>query len=117
MAYSHWRDSRRLKVVAKADMRIMGGDYDEDKIYVMIEVVNVGRRPITLNPMPYFEPNERGAESYIFKSRWEPRDRLEEGESTTMIGFQDGLPLDKIRRLVVRDVAGRKWHGKIVRSA
>lgn len=115
-AYSQWRDSRRLQVIAKADMKIAGGDYDPARTYVIIEVANVGRRPITLRTLPYFVQKKRGSNSLMVKGPWRPKDRLEEGESASMVAFQEGLPLTEIKHVVVRDETGRKWKGKIYKD-
>jgi len=116
-AYSHWRDSRRLRVVAKADMKIAGGEpeFDPDRTYIIIEVANVGRRPITLRSLPYFALR-KGPQGLMIKGPWRPKERLEEGESASMFGHQEDFPFDAVKRVVVRDETGREWKGKIVRG-
>lgn len=51
------------------------------------------------------------------KGKWEPTDKLEEGQSAWIRGKQDTIQIDlsRLRRVVVRDQTGRTWKGKITR--
>jgi hypothetical protein len=99
-------------------MKVAGGEpeFDPDQTYIIIEVANVGRRPITLRSLPYFQLRN-GPQGLMIKGPWRPKERLDEGESATMFGRQADFPFDDVRGVIVRDETGREWKGKIVRSS
>lgn len=84
----------------------------------MIEVANVGRRPLHLQTLPWFTVEGQEKPVYMVKGPWQPTDRLAEGESATMLCNQDTLDieLDRLESVVVRDVTNREWKGKVLRA-
>jgi hypothetical protein len=110
-----WRDRIKLKVSVRPGMKITEsfGNYSKDATYVVIEVANVGRRPIHLCQFPFFKLKGKKQGGLVVKGPWHPKDHLEEGESATMLAKQDSLDLSQITCVLVKDATGRFWKGKI----
>ena len=113
--YAVWRDRARVKVLARPNMKITEswGDYSKGRTYIFIEVANVGRRPVHLQGLPWFTVKGQKKPVYAVKSRWEPKDLLDEGENATMLCDQESLKVDlsTLDKIIVRDATGRKWKG------
>lgn len=105
-----WRDSRRLKVTARPNMR----DLDSEQEVILIEVSNVGRRAVSLQTLPFFKLKSRSG-GLVVKGDWQPKHRLLEGESAWMRANQDSLQvtISELSCIVVRDETGAEWTGKI----
>jgi len=115
-AYNVWRDRSRLKVTATPNMKLTGsvGPYSEDKTYVLIEAANVGRRAITLSTAALWLKKQR--KHVVVVGKWQPKSRLTEGESATILCDQQSLDLDAVARVTVVDATGWHWHGRLTRT-
>jgi hypothetical protein len=101
------RDRAKLKVTATANMH-----GDERGPVILIEVANVGRRPVTLKTLPYF--TVRGTKAgMIIGGDWQPKASLSEGERAAIIAVQKNLDLNALKSIVVTDETGRVWRSKV----
>ena len=112
----------RITVVADTNMMVAGdAKLEAEGPYIIITVVNVGRRPIRLRAFPGFELTREGRKKtgnkvVVVKGDWGPTDRPAEGESCKMLCQQKNLPPSYLRRAFVYDGTGKQWRGKIVRN-
>lgn len=116
VAYAILRDRVKVKVSARPNMRLItvGGPQDDDETYIVIEVSNVGRRPVHLQRLPYFTlKGEEGG--LVVKGDWAPAATIEEGRSASLFARQGSFTvgLDKLKGVCVRDETGRVWKGKV----
>jgi hypothetical protein len=113
--YTAWRDRARLKVTARPGWKLTEsfGVFSKDSTYVLIEVANVGRRPVHLRELPHFKLKGQKTGGIVVKGPWQPKDCLDEGESATMLCKQDGLDLAQVTCVVVNDATGRAWAGPV----
>jgi len=112
--YAVWRDRTRLKVRVRLGWKLAEPymDYSTEETYIIIEVANVGRRPVQLNLLPFFKL--RGQDKgLVVKGPWLPKDCLQEGESAKMLCKQDAVDLAKVTHVVVNDLTGRAWKARI----
>jgi len=118
-AYAVWRDRASLRVTATPDMRLLEppAGYSADETYIIIEASNVGRRAIVLQKFPYFRLRGRSSAGPLVKGPWQPKARLEEGESANIIALQRGFDIPVLGRVVVKDATGREWTGRIRRPS
>lgn len=115
-AYNAWRDSRRLRVVAKADMTVMDHpDFEDGETVIIIEVANVGRRTISLREFPSF-PMRRSERFFAVKGPWLPQAEVAEGKSARMFCRQRDFPFDEVNGVQVMDETGKSWSGSIRRA-
>lgn len=113
--YNVWRNRTRLRVSARPNMKLVdsGGPYSADDTYIIIDVANIGRRPVRLRKLPWF--TVKGDDSFVVKGNWEPSAKLTEGESASMLCRQDSLDVElcDLQKVFVKDVVGRKWKGDL----
>jgi hypothetical protein len=92
-------------------MKLTGqiGPFAPGHTYLVIDAANVGRRPVVLTTawLRTFE-NGKGYHQVIV-SQWIPKGSLAEGKSATLLCKQNGLNLQSIRKVEVRDATGRVW--------
>ena len=117
IGYGVWRDRACLRIEAKPNRKLSQPllNYPTDRTYIFIEVANTGRRPISLNGWPYFLLKDKRTECKLVIGDWYPKDRLNEGESATMLCFQDCIDLANVRAIAVKDSTGRVWVGKLAK--
>lgn len=114
--YAVLRDRVKLKVSARPNMELVtvDGPQDDDETYIVIDVSNVGRRPVHLQRLPWFIV-EGQKKCLMVKGDWAPGTTVEEGRSATLLARQSSLTvgLDKLKRVCVRDETGKVWQGKV----
>lgn len=115
--YVTLRDRPRLKISIRANMRSFGATpYDPNKLYVVVAVANLGRRPITVG-LVGFTQKPRGSEEILLSDcTREGAQEIGEGKSATYLAEQEGLPLAKLRHVVVTDQTGRVWKQRVPRA-
>jgi hypothetical protein len=114
--YVALRDRPRLRISVQPNMRAFGMPvYDEDKLYVLVTVGNVGRRPLTIG-LVGFTQRGKGDDIVLTDSTREGAKDVPEGKSVTYLAEQAGLPLFKLKHVIVRDNAGRIWKRRVSRK-
>ncbi len=78
----------------------------------VIKAINVGRRPISLQPKPEYKYD---GETATDVSGWRPESDLVEGKSAAVI-INKAIDLSKLTDVVVKDVTGRSRKGKIPKT-
>jgi hypothetical protein len=90
--------------------------YDEDKLYVVVTVANIGRRPLTIG-LVGFTQRGKGGDIVLTDSTREGAKDVPEGKSATYLAEQAGLPLANLKHVLVRDNAGRIWKRRVPKKA
>ncbi len=116
-AYSLLRDRAKLRVELKPNMKVFPAEpeYDKNKVYIMVRVVNAGRRPATVTHV-WLEPRQKGAASMVFADCVKRGSQeLTEGKSATYLAEQDAVDLQMFRYFCVCDSTGRTYRKRITR--
>jgi len=109
LAILHWRrDKGRFAV--SPDVLHMEFDPDKTIVWRLVEIVNVGRRPLYLEDFGILltsgaEESMRGRESET-----EYPLKLDEGQKHRSMTVEDRFPSPDIRRLWARDTTGRMYY-------
>jgi len=109
------RDRAKLRVEVKPNMKVFpaGPEYDKDKVYITVRVVNAGRRPATVTHV-WFEPKQKGAQNILLADCLKRGSQeVTEGKWATYLLEQDAIDLDQFRRVCVSDSTGRTYHKRI----
>jgi len=116
-AYKVMRDRAKLSIEVKPNMKVFPArpEYDPDKTYIMVRVVNAGRRTVTLTHV-WFEPKKKGAQNFFLEEclKRGPQE-LSEGKWATYALEQEAIDLRCFRRICVSDSTGRTYCEKISR--
>lgn len=113
--YVALRDRPRLRIFVQPNMLSLGNPlYDENKLYVVVTVANVGRRPLTISLVGFTQRGKRGDIILTDSTREAPKEVLE-GKSAAYRAEQALLPLGHLKRVIVRDSAGRLWKRRVPR--
>ena len=113
--YAVRRDRGKLKVSVRCNSRIAKSfeHYSKDKLYIVIEAVNTGRRPLHIGEPHFKLKGERG---WIqVNGPWMPDNHLEEGKVAKILCIQeqfDDSTLSQISYVIVEDATGQAWKGK-----
>lgn len=113
----------RVNVVLKcrADYRIGGqGDlhpYKRDTDYVVITVINKGKRPITIKSVHYVlkHKKDKCKRGILTDSLIQPFRKIQGGESTDYLLEQKYADLDNVKYFIAYDATGRAYRGKLKR--
>lgn len=111
LEYCRERTNIVLKCVA--NRRVIGGSYEEDKYYIVITVINKGRRPVTIQNVGYISKNKKDEHGILSDSLLRGSRELAEGKSTDYLLEQDQVNLEKIKYFVAYDLTGRLYKGKL----
>jgi hypothetical protein len=116
-ALNVWRDRPRIKVSADAGNRVHGvSAYSPDKLYISVTVANRGRRPVTISKVWFDTRNhnpERGPHMLLSDSFLQGAREVAEGKATHYLMDQTDIDLNDLTRVVVADLTGRTWSGKL----
>jgi hypothetical protein len=115
-----WLDRPRIGLIARRNQRLFGfSEFDPEEPYFLIQVVNKGRRPITLSVAGLQILGE--IEEVIFRSGIGSLE-IGEGKSYTAVAeesaLEQGVNLDKISCLFARTTTGKtykKGYANIIR--
>jgi hypothetical protein len=109
LGYLNYRRERTVLRVT-ADTNMLSTAWDGPMI--VIRVANIGRRTVHLAGLPYL--TAKGMKGgYVIEGEWNPSNKVDEGQSAVFLCEQTGLDLGSLRRVVVKDEAGRLWKGRI----
>jgi hypothetical protein len=123
--YRDLRDRAKIKLTAEV-RRIGRRDADgkmfsiepsqdipgaSDRLFVVVSVVNVGRRPMRWQGLGghYKEP-VGGKSAFVVNARFLPQTLEEQQGHDEFTELDEQFLKDNIRKLTVWDVAGRKWN-------
>jgi hypothetical protein len=110
------RDRQRLKITMQPNMRSFGETgYREDKLYLMVTVSNVGRRPVTIEAVG-FNQRRRAGDLLLSDSTRQGSKEITEGKSAIYLVEQDGFPFTNLKHVIVRDATGRVWKRRVPSS-
>lgn len=101
------RDRPRIKLEIKKNQRILNGPYDENKTYVVVNVINKGRRPINIGVA---EGKFVNGKSFILTDSWAgntPRILDEKNPRTFFAIEQSSIQDNEIYYVLVRDNTDR----------
>jgi len=116
-AYNVMRDRAKLRIEVKPNMKVFPArpEYDPDKTYIIVRVVNAGRRTATLTHV-WFEPKKKGAQNILLPDCLNrgPQE-LSEGKWAIYALEQEAIDLRRFRRICVSDSTGRTYCKKISR--
>jgi len=87
--------------------------YQPDKDYIVITVINKGKRPVTISKVGYISKKGKGKHGILTDSFFRGSRELTEGKSTDYLIEQDLLDLSKIKYFVAYDLTGREYRGKL----
>jgi len=106
------RERTNVVLKCEANHRVIGGSYEEDKDYIVITVINKGRRPVTIQNVGYISKNIKDKHGILTDSLLKGSRELAEGKSTNYLLEQDQVNLEKIKYFVAYDQTGRQYKGK-----
>ena len=112
--YAVRRDRTKLRIRVQAHMMLTSPlpGMDTTGPFVIIDVANVGRRPIHLTALPWFTQH-RSSESLLVKGEWQPSPHLDENKSAMYLAIQDQVNVAKLKAVHVKDETGRVWKQRV----
>ncbi|PIV22907.1 MAG: hypothetical protein COS40_05060 [Deltaproteobacteria bacterium CG03_land_8_20_14_0_80_45_14] len=110
----YWSERINVVVKCKSNWRVIGGGsiYAPNKDYVVVTVINKGKRPVTIQNVGFVSKNKKDEKGILSDSLLGPRE-LKEGKSTDYLIEQDLVDLKKIKYFVAYDLTGRAYKGKL----
>jgi len=112
-----WRERVNLVLKCKANCRLYGTattwPYRADKDYIIITVINKGKRPVTIQNVGYVPKNKKDKSGILHDSLARGSRELTEGKSTDYLLQQDLVDLTKVKYFVAYDLTGRMYKGKL----
>ncbi len=87
-----------------------------DTDYVVVKVINKGRRPVTIGSVGFITKGKIEKDAIINDSLIGGSRELAEGKSTSYLMEQAAIDLDKIKYFVAYDLTGREFKGKLKRK-
>jgi len=117
----YYRERTKVVLKCKGNYRVYGEGlyeklYEKDKDYVVITVINKGKRPVTIQNVGFSQRNRNDKEGILADSFKEGPRELSEGKSTDYLVQQDLIDLEKIKYFVAYDQTGRQYKGKLKRQ-
>lgn len=113
-AFQIYWDRAIVKIKVLPNRGMVSDTSDTDgKTFVMIEVANSGRRPVTISHVSFEQ--KTGAPSHLLlwgEMNRGPRE-LTEGKSTSYFTDQTGIDWVNIKRVVVSDATGKQYYKKV----
>lgn len=116
--YNAWKDRPRLKIKYEPGQYMIGNPsiYPEEKTYMCVNVINTGRRPISIEQACV---RQFGTGGYLilpdsFRSH-RPKIIDETSPRTTFATSEDQFEMDKIYCVIITDGTGKK-HIKYVKK-
>lgn len=110
---AYWRDRRQIKVDIRKDWMVVGHpDYDPNKLYLSVDVLNVGRRPATITKTGYVFLRKRGG-AILADSMRKGAVEITEGKNTSSIVEQENLDLDEISYFAAYDAVGNTYKKRV----
>lgn len=107
------QDRSKVVVKGKANWRVVGGGkaYPSDKDYVMVTVINKGRRPVTIEKVALVLKG-KGNKVQVLADALK-KTLLEEGQSVNFLADQSKVDIKTVKRVVAIDATGKVYKGKI----
>lgn len=104
------KDRSKIKIIFHKSWKILG---EPNNSYVMLDIANTGRRPITITHVGFTTESEDILlkDSFIHGQR-----EITEGKSTTYLAKDSELPYKELRKAIVIDATGRKHLKKVPHS-
>jgi len=112
-----WRDRPRIKISLKKNMKIYPADIgEEDKEFLVIDIANVGRRPITITHVGFEETGEDAGAILVADSVKHGSREIQEGKSTSYLVNQSQMKLERLKNIIVFDATGKKYRRKVKKA-
>ena len=119
LAISIWlafRDRGRIFVSARPGYKVEGNsEYDTEKIYIMINIVNKGRRPVTITKSGF----RLKSQSLFFETsdstRKGPRE-VREGQAISDLLALDLIDIADVDYVYAIDATGKEYRGKVIQD-
>lgn len=112
-----WRDSRRIKITLKKNMKIYPADIgEEDKQFLIIDIANIGRRPITITHVGFEVIGENAGAILAADSVKNGSREIQEGKSTSYLVNQSQIKLERLKNIIVFDATGKKYRRKVKKA-
>lgn len=105
--FNFLRDKSRIVLKWKKGMRIInpGAGYKSGIDYISIEVINKGRRPVTIGSVGYLGLNKQ--HGIVSQSLIEGAIKIQEGEKHSYTVEQRLVPLDNVAYFIAYDQTGK----------
>lgn len=110
------RDRPRITVVGRPGYKVTSpaGGYNPNKLYIMVNVANRGRRPVTVEKA--FLQMKSKPHAILTDSLLRGPQELREGRSVTFLVEQEGIDFANVKAVVAIDQTGRHWKGSLRRE-
>jgi hypothetical protein len=106
------KDRSKIKITLNKNWKIYG-DQRDNKTYLLIDVANVGRRPITITHVGLRTKKE----DILLKDSFTRGSReITEGKSTTYLAEDSEIPYRDLRKAIIVDATTRKYLKRVPRS-
>lgn len=111
--FNYFRDRSKIKIKYKTDVQLINVEhYDEDKKYLDISVINLGRRPIKLGNVALKMLGKRGytlLSDSLLNSQGQARVLTEENPITDYFAESYFVDFGKVLFIAVYDATGRRY--------
>ena len=109
------KDRVNIVLDCRTDYLVHGATapYKPDTYYILVNVINRGRRPVTIGNVGFITKDKNGADGLLSDSFHPGPRELTEGKSTNYLIEQERIDLDKIKYFVASDLTGRQFKGKL----
>ena len=108
------RDRVNVAVTYQTGMELIGpGQPSDDKNYLVLTVVNKGRRPVTITTVAGIPKSKRDKTFILLDSIREGPRELLEGKSTKYMVPEQDLDLAKLKYFAAYDMTGREYRCKV----
>lgn len=109
-----WRDRARIKITLRKNMMMYPPEPgDEEKTFMMVDVANAGRRPLTITHV-WFETD--GKNILLADSIKKGARELAEGKSTSYLANESEIPVEKLKTVIVFAATGKKYKRKVSKA-
>jgi hypothetical protein len=104
-----------VKLECKSGYRIFNArpPYKEDTDYIVITVVNMGKRPVTVKNVGIVMKNKKDKNMLLSDALLGGSRKITDGESTDYLIEEKSVDLNKIKYFVAYDSTGKGYRGKL----
>lgn len=114
--YSVWKDKAKVKITLSKNMEILPSEPETvGKSFIVIDVANIGRRPITITHVGFYEIGKKEGGLLGDSFTKGPRE-IHEGKSTSYLMDQSLIDIKKLKTVIAIDATGKTYKKKISRK-
>lgn len=111
-----WRDRSRIKITLLKNMSFYPAKpSEEDKRFILVEVANIGRRPMTITHVGFYEIGKKEGGLLGDSFTQGPRE-IQEGKSTSYSMDQSLINIENLKTVIAIDATGKTYKKKISRK-